>query len=370
MKSSGHPGFPWGFPVGTLRPFRYGKAQQVSAALRSRAFRISTLVLLALYLFIRPILTDVAIPFTSPPASQSHSFSFIGYGDVQGNYQRGHDSLVGRMLQEPAALVFHSGDISPDQGRHYERHFYPSIEKLARRIPFFPAAGNHDIAWGSSFSRQGFRSFFRETFAYLGKQTRNSHLRKAKSQKLWYSLVYGTSLFIVMDSNFFIHSGKYQRTHALEPYRNYARELLLWIRQLLKEASRDTHIQAKFVFFHHSPLVTEQTQTILWFGGHQGHRQMVVSQVVPGSDKENQLYLLDLFRYHGVTAVFTGHEHYYERWREVIREKGRPVYTLNWVVNGLEESNLAALRSIEKIKSKKFSTRMILSGVMSSALPH
>ena len=134
--------------------------------------------------------------------------------------------------------------------------------------------------------------------------------------------MYGNSLFIVMDSNFFIHSGKYKRTHALETYHNYARELLLWVKQLLKEASCDTHIQTKFVFFHHSPLISEQTEAILWFGGHTGHRQMVVNQVVPGSEQEDQLYLLDLFRNHGVTAVFTGHEHYYERWREVIRGGG------------------------------------------------
>ena len=112
MKGSGiHGGLRRDFPVGTLGAFRYGKDPRISAAVRGRASRIATLVLLALYLLSRPGVADVAMPFTPPPASQSHSFSFIVYGDVQGNYQRGHDALVGKMLQEPAALVFHSGDI-------------------------------------------------------------------------------------------------------------------------------------------------------------------------------------------------------------------------------------------------------------------
>ena len=277
------------------------------------------------------------MPFTPPPASlKSQPFSFIVYGDIQGNYRQRHDALVQRILQESAILVFHTGDISPDDGENYERHFHPAIEKLARRIPFFPAAGNHDVAWGSPFSRYPFRNFFKETFAYLGEQPANAHLNEPRTQKLWYSLVYGNSLFIVLDSNFFIHLGKYKRTHALKPYRNYAREQLLWVKKLLEESSR-THIRAKFIFFHHSPLVSQQTQPIpiLGWGGHSGHREVLLKQELPGSRQGHERYLLDLFRHHGVTAVFTGHEHYYERWREVIRENGTPIHTLNWVVNGL-----------------------------------
>ena len=90
------------------------------------------------------------MPFAPPPdGAGSHSFSFIVYGDIQGNYRKGHDALVKHMIQEEADLVFNTGDIFRDKGKHYDRDFYPVIEKLARRMPFFPAVGNHDVNWES-----------------------------------------------------------------------------------------------------------------------------------------------------------------------------------------------------------------------------
>ena len=62
---------------------------------------------------------------------------------------------------------------------------------------------------------------------------------------------------------------------------------------------------------------------------------MVVNQTVPSEEGEDPVYLLDLFRKYRVTAVFSGHEHYYERWQEIIRDRGRPVRALNWMMNGL-----------------------------------
>lgn len=53
------------------------------------------------------------------------------------------------MLQERAVLVFNTGDMSPDQGKNYDRHFYPAARKLGERVALFPSPGNHDVAWGS-----------------------------------------------------------------------------------------------------------------------------------------------------------------------------------------------------------------------------
>jgi len=76
-------------------------------------------------------------------------FSFIVCGDIQSNYKRGHNALVEQMLKEPVDLVFNTGDISADKGRDYESDFYPVIEPLARKVPYFPAVGNHDVYFES-----------------------------------------------------------------------------------------------------------------------------------------------------------------------------------------------------------------------------
>ncbi|MEE8349368.1 MAG: metallophosphoesterase, partial [Acidobacteriota bacterium] len=279
-----------------------------------------------------------SMPFVSlPKGEDSDAFSFIVYGDIQGNYQNGHQALVDRMLQEDAALIVNTGDISRDGGKHYQRDFYPIVRELAERIPYFPAVGNHDVAWGNASSRNRFLNFFHKTFDDLARREDNHHLRDPASQKLWYSFVHGNVLFIILDSNLLIDEGRYRKTHGLEPYRDYLQEQLIWVRDLLNASSHDPQIRAKFVFFHHSPFVSYERKSvpILGFGGHPGHSRMVVNQTVPSKQPGETQYLLDLFRWHRVTAIFSGHEHFYERWREIIRDGDRPNHMLNWVVTGL-----------------------------------
>ena len=278
------------------------------------------------------------MPFSQPSdRPENESFSFIVYGDIQGNHKRGHDALVGQMLKESVDLVFNTGDISADKGKDYESDFYPVVEPLARKVPYFPAVGNHDVHFESPTSRSRIYNFFCKNYEYLSKLPGNEHLSDPESQKLWYSLTYGDVLFIVLDSNFFIDEGKYRRTHALPTYRNHLREQLIWVQDVLGSASKNPKLRASFVFFHHSPFFSDDNEPapIVGVGGHPGHRGMLVDQVLPSEGTEAQGYLIDLFRRHRVTAVFTGHQHYYERWREVILDKGRPIHNVHWIVNGL-----------------------------------
>ncbi|MDA2932922.1 metallophosphoesterase [Acidobacteria bacterium AH-259-D05] len=278
------------------------------------------------------------MPFTLP-SDEEHisSFSFIVYGDIQENYRNSHQALIEHMLKEEAAFVINTGDISRDMGKYYLRDFYPVIQVLAEQIPYFPVIGNHDVTWGSPVSRYRFSNFFHRAHDYLAKKEINAHLVDPTTQKLWYSFTYGDVLFIILDSNLFIDEGRYQKTHALRPYQTYLKEQMIWVRDLLRNSSRDPRIKARFVFFHHSPFVSDELSPVpfLGTGGHPGHSHMVVNQRVPSGDPGKTLYLLDLFRKHRVTAVFTGHEHYYERWQETIFENKRPIHLLNWVVSGV-----------------------------------
>ena len=126
-------------------------------------------------------------------------------------------------------------------------------------------------------------------------------------------------------------------------------------------ASKNSMLRASFVLFHHSPFFSGNNgpAPVVGVGGHPGHRGMLVNQTLPSKeDTEAQRYLIDLFRSHRFTAVFTGHEHYYERWKEVILDKGRPIHTLHWIVNGLggvrpRGHPKSDEKEIEKLLSKK-----------------
>ncbi len=304
---------------------------------RYRNSRVVGCVIAALLVGVLLAAASSPLPFTPLSDGDVESFSFIVYGDIQDNYRNGHQALVHLMLKEDAAFVVNTGDISSNGGKDYQRDFYPIIQELAKRMAYFPSLGNHDVTWGSPLSRNRFLTFFQQTFDYLGQLENNAHLLEPTTQKIWYSVQYGEALFIVLDSNLFIDEGRYRKTHRLAPYRNYLQEQMMWVRDLLRAASRDPQIRAKFVFFHHSPFVSDEKDPVPFFGwgGHPGHSRMVVDQTVPSEEPGKRLYLLDLFRQHRVTAVFTGHEHYYERWQEIIREDNRPIHLLNWVVTGL-----------------------------------
>jgi hypothetical protein len=274
------------------------------------------------------------LPFTPPEEGKGKDFSFAVIGDVQGNHKGGLQALVAQIAKDPSIqLIVSPGDISPDHGRSYDRHFLPAILDLSKRIPFFPAAGNHDIHWGSPVSRNGFRNFFDPVFNYLGEGSDNGHLGGPESQRLWYAFVHKGVLFLALDSNLLIDEGKYRKTHALEVYDGLRDEQLRWVEQVLEKYDRDDSIRARFAFFHHSPFISFEIRRLFNLGGHPGHSRMMINQRLPvGSSAD---YLLDLFRRQRVNAVFTGHEHYYERWIEVVKSGGQVSQSISWVVTGM-----------------------------------
>ncbi|HSR50244.1 MAG TPA: metallophosphoesterase [Acidobacteriota bacterium] len=278
------------------------------------------------------------MPFPGMPrGGAGQSFRFLVYGDIQHNHREGHNRLVEQMLKEEnVALIIHPGDISKDNGENYQKDFLSVARPLVERVPFFPSPGNHDVDWGSPQSRMGFAGFFRNVLSELSRLPQNAHLKDLSRQKLWYSFEYAGVLFICLDSNLFIDEGKYAATHELEPYRGLREEQLEWLLDELDRAENDPSIRAKFLFMHHSPFLSDENKPKFGlFGGHPGHRQMMINQTIPGlTSGEHRLYLTDRLRSAKVTAVFTGHVHYYERWREVIRNGQGYLHVINWFVVG------------------------------------
>ena len=280
--------------------------------------------------------SEGVLPFPKFDLSKAHNpFSFIVYGDVQTIHENGHTKLVDQMEEESVSLIFNTGDISPNDGKNLEGQFHSDIQKLASQIPFFPAAGNHDVEFRSPQSRFSFMHYFNNVYDFLSGQRLNSHLaRRENNQRLWYALRYATSVLVVLDSNLIIDSGRYRDTHSLTPYQGFSEEQFRWVREVLETADQDSSIQSKFVFMHHSPFLSKENRSMFGFGGHEDDRELMIGHAMPSSDGNSKEYLLDLFRRYNVTAVFSGHEHYYERWRETINEGNGETRALNWVVVG------------------------------------
>lgn len=277
-----------------------------------------------------------------PPASES--FSFLAYGDSRaGTTCAGngiHMRLVQRMAAEPASFTFHLGDMiaggSPrtnwiENGDCTAANeigsFKQIIAPLQTKTPpvglpttYFPVVGNHDDNWGSNWYPDPFGHGFCDVFdaVALGENhtaqpwystvqssqysdaefdrlmcSKNPAERDVYPRFMYYSFNFKNSHFVVLR----INSDGYDLevcnncAGAKNNYDDYYNiHQLDWLRQDLARASADTAIQNIFVFLH-TPLFTS------W-----NHPPNVSRRL-----------LLPEFSKYKVRAVFSGHNHIYER---------------------------------------------------------
>lgn len=202
--------------------------------------------------------------------AQRGPLTFLVLGD-SGTGSEAQLAVAKRMFAEPdVALVLHVGDISQDDGSMdcMEAHYFSVYAPLMSRAAFFPTLGNHD--YGTD----------------LGAPYLTVHLlppagAPAEDAGRYYSFDWGDVHFISLDSNLLIHPEMTQR-------------MLAWLEADLAAARRFW----KIAYFHHPPFPT----------GH--HLQDELS----GRARSRILPVLEAA---GVQAVFSGHEHAYERSRPV-----------------------------------------------------
>ena len=174
------------------------------------------------------------------------------YGDSQ-HYEDVQRKIVADILQFKPAAVFRVGDMV-DNGNDPEQ--WKQFRKISGPIfasaEYFPALGNHENDSPLYF----------ETFPFL-------------NHKRWYSVERQGIHFIVLDSNSTLRPGSDQYE---------------WLVSDLKNIKNN--VRFRMALFHH-PLFSA--------GSHMGD--------------ENRLrdVLLPLFEKYGVRAVFSGHDHSYQR---------------------------------------------------------
>ncbi len=231
---------------------------------------------------------------TAPPPGAVIRFAV--YGDVRGGH-RVHHEIVEAMLRDAPDFALHTGDLvlrGSDEG-DWQRFFAVAADLLAR-VPLYPVLGNHDMGRSGA---EGLR--LRDVFALPPGPP------DAPVWAHWYSFDVADLHFVMLDSNSYDYPGQ-----------------LEWLEADLAGA-RAAGAGAIFAVTHDGPYGRAL---------HGGNRYAA------------QHYVPVLARY-GVTLLFSGHEHYYQRGRAgglnyiVTGGGGAPLYRARCGVPGKRRCKVA-----------------------------
>jgi hypothetical protein len=182
-------------------------------------------------------------------------FRFFAYGDDRSD-SAGHQSVINRMLAASPLpdLALNVGDLTYDGSTPHFQTFFSIEGGLMRRMPMYPAVGNHDISNMTNWLR----------FLALPNNERS------------YTLRYGNSAF-----------------HCVDVYSTYTpgSTQYNWLVSELQADSADPTVKHIFVWFHDPPYTTNT-----------GH----------SSNTTIRSYLCPLFERFHVAIAFQGHNHCYE----------------------------------------------------------
>ena len=199
---------------------------------------------------------------TAPPDGKDVPFSFVVLGDSRNGVEQ-HRRVVERVAQEVPDFVLGTGDMVDEGYREDEwQQFFDVENQMLRDNVYFPALGNHDRQ-GQGRTADAYRAYF-------------SVPDNGDNSERYYAFTYGPARFIVLDSNAY--------SFALT-------DQTAWLERELIAARQDAAIHHVFVVMHHPPY------SISLHGGALDLRERWTP----------------LFEKYQVSAVFSGHDHVYER---------------------------------------------------------
>jgi Calcineurin-like phosphoesterase/Purple acid Phosphatase, N-terminal domain len=203
-------------------------------------------------------------------------FKFLLFGDTRSDFVT-HQKQIFAMANEPdVRLFFNTGDLVAS-GDHQPdwNNFFKAEDTLIRRVPLFPVLGNHD-------EDDGKFPLYAQHMVLKG---------ASPAPEAYYAFTYGNARFIVLDSHVNVDPW-YLCVLAGKLYDACFKPAQLnWLKKELQGASAAPGIQHTFVLIHMGPYSSKQNRS--------GYAQL--------------RDLLPLFKTYGVRAIFSGHDHYYER---------------------------------------------------------
>jgi hypothetical protein len=199
---------------------------------------------------------------TAPPAGKDVPFSFIVIGDSRNGIEQ-HRRVIERVAQEVPDFVLGTGDMVDEGYREDEwQQFFDVENQMLRDNVYFPALGNHDRQ-GRGRTADAYRAYF-------------SVPDNGGDSERYYAFTYGAARFLILDSNAY--------SFALT-------DQTAWLERELVAARQDPSIHHVFAVMHHPPF------SISLHGGARDLRERWTP----------------LFEKYQVSAVFSGHDHVYER---------------------------------------------------------
>ena len=232
-------------------------------------------------------------------AGPSHTFAtapragdvlrFAVYGDVRGGHAT-HAKLIAAMTAESPDMVVASGDLVMRGSDEADwQRFFEVAGGIMATTPFYSCVGNHDVGKAGDLARR-----FGDIFALPdGPVDRPVHGG-------WYSFDVAGIHFVMLDSNAYEEPAQRR-----------------WLEEDLA-AARKAKARAIFVVTHDGPFAR----------GLHGGNAIAQKEYVP------------IMARHGVTLVFSGHDHLYQRGRQgdidyvVSGGGGAPLYAISCGVKG------------------------------------
>jgi hypothetical protein len=239
-------------------------------------------------------------PAAAPPAIivAPVTRSFLLWGDIRftdpAQCDKSDPDLRQAIVQEMASVDPHpdlailTGDVVYHGHDNRDWDIFDKQTKALRdaKIKLFPVLGNHDVDGGAG--RPDFYKHFVDLKNY-------SQL----SNEVWYSISYGNSLFLMLDSQSDYRSDSPQG---------------IWLQGMLKAVPED--LEFLFIVLHH-PVVTHASQRLSEVPVCKGRKNAIVApHGVEDSEKKLKVVLENFSQGHQVTRliVVSGHNHNYERY--------------------------------------------------------
>jgi hypothetical protein len=199
---------------------------------------------------------------TAPEPGTDAPLTFIVYGDTR-EYADSHRRVMERIRGEVPDFLLGTGDFVDEGSKDDQWQTFFEIEgPLLRDNVLYPAVGNHDRQ-GKGRTADNYRGWFAVP-------------ENSPDPERYYAFTYGASRFLVLDSNSY--------SFALT-------DQTAWLEKELAAARDDRRVRHIFVVMHHPPY------SISLHGGQRDLRERWTP----------------LFEKYGVAAVFSGHDHVYER---------------------------------------------------------